>query len=54
MERVFASGDAVTGGATVISALGQGKRAAQAIHDMLSSSSPEPETPTSAEPVLQD
>ena len=45
LDRVFAGGDAATGGATVISALGQGKRAAQAIHAMLSSSSQEPKTP---------
>jgi glutamate synthase (NADPH/NADH) small chain len=35
MDRVFAGGDAITGGSTVISALGQGKRAAQAVHSML-------------------
>lgn len=34
---VFAGGDAVTGAATVILAAGAGKRAAQAIHDALSS-----------------
>ena len=33
--RVFAGGDIVTGAATVISAMGAGKRAAQAIHDLL-------------------
>lgn len=34
-ERVYAGGDAVTGAATVILAMGAGKRAAQAIDDML-------------------
>jgi glutamate synthase (NADPH/NADH) small chain len=33
--RVFAGGDIVTGAATVISAMGAGKRAAAAIHEML-------------------
>ena len=36
MEGVFAGGDAVTGAATVISAMGAGKLAAAAIDDMLS------------------
>lgn len=36
LERVYAGGDAITGGATVISALGQGKKASLAIHKMLS------------------
>ncbi len=36
--RVFAGGDIVTGAATVISAMGAGKRAAAAIHDMLTPS----------------
>lgn len=35
LERVYAGGDAITGGATVISALGHGKRAAQSIHSMI-------------------
>jgi glutamate synthase (NADPH/NADH) small chain len=34
-EGVFAGGDIVTGAATVISAMGAGKRAAQAIHEYL-------------------
>ncbi|QDR83304.1 NADPH-dependent glutamate synthase [Sporomusa termitida] len=34
-ERVYAGGDAVTGAATVILAMGAGKKAAQAIDDML-------------------
>jgi glutamate synthase (NADPH/NADH) small chain len=34
IERVYAGGDAITGGATVISALGDGKRAALSIHSM--------------------
>ena len=34
-KRVFAGGDIVTGAATVIEAMGAGKRAAQAIHEML-------------------
>ncbi|MBP6086950.1 MAG: dihydropyrimidine dehydrogenase, partial [Pelolinea sp.] len=33
---VFAGGDIVTGGATVISAMGAGRRAAQSIHYYLS------------------
>jgi len=33
--RVFAGGDIVTGSATVISAMGAGRRSAQAIHKML-------------------
>ena len=36
-ERVYAGGDAVTGAATVILAMGAGKTAAQAIHKALSS-----------------
>ena len=36
-EAVFAGGDAVTGAATVISAMGAGKTAARAIHEYLSS-----------------
>ena len=35
-EGVFAGGDAVTGAATVISAMGAGKVAAGAIHEYLS------------------
>ena len=35
-ERVYAGGDAVTGAATVILAMGAGKKAAKAIHDFLS------------------
>ena len=34
-ERVFAGGDIVTGAATVIEAMGAGKRAARAIHAQL-------------------
>ena len=36
---VFAGGDIVTGGATVISAMGAGRRAAKAMHDYLTSGS---------------
>ena len=36
-EGVFAGGDAVTGAATVILAMGAGKAAAKGIHDFLSS-----------------
>lgn len=36
-ERVYAGGDAVTGAATVILAMGAGKRAAESIHKSLSS-----------------
>ena len=35
-EGVYAGGDAVTGAATVISAMGAGKLAASSIHDFLS------------------
>jgi glutamate synthase (NADPH) small chain len=35
-ERVYAGGDAVTGAATVILAMGAGKKAAKAIDDFLS------------------
>jgi glutamate synthase (NADPH/NADH) small chain len=34
-DRVFAGGDAVTGAATVILAMGAGKNAAKGIHDLL-------------------
>ena len=34
--RIFAGGDIVTGAATVISAMGAGKRAARSIHEFLS------------------
>jgi glutamate synthase (NADPH/NADH) small chain len=37
-ERVYAGGDAVTGAATVILAMGAGKKAAKAIHEFLSKS----------------
>ncbi|MEG0297920.1 MAG: FAD-dependent oxidoreductase, partial [Clostridium sp.] len=36
-DGVYAGGDAVTGAATVILAMGAGKKAAQGIHDYLSS-----------------
>jgi glutamate synthase (NADPH/NADH) small chain len=35
LEGVYAGGDIVTGEATVISAMGAGKRAARAIHEYL-------------------
>jgi glutamate synthase (NADPH/NADH) small chain len=38
---VFAGGDIVRGGATVILAMGDGKKAAAAIHDYLSGKKPE-------------
>jgi glutamate synthase (NADPH/NADH) small chain len=34
-DRVWAGGDVVTGAATVISAMGAGKRAAASIHEFL-------------------
>ncbi|MGI6240039.1 MAG: NADPH-dependent glutamate synthase [Christensenellales bacterium] len=40
-EFVYAGGDAVTGAATVILAMGAGKRAAQAIHEKLSGGQPQ-------------
>jgi glutamate synthase (NADPH/NADH) small chain len=36
LPKVFAGGDIVLGAATVILAMGQGRRAAAAINDMLS------------------
>lgn len=33
LERVYAGGDVVSGAATVISAMGAGKKAAKAIHE---------------------
>jgi glutamate synthase (NADPH/NADH) small chain len=39
LPGVFAGGDIVTGAATVISAMGQGKRAARGIHEFLSNKS---------------
>ena len=36
-EGVFAGGDAVTGAATVILAMGAGRKAAKAIHDYIRS-----------------
>ena len=36
LDGVYAGGDAVTGAATVISAMGAGKSAAKAIHEYLS------------------
>jgi len=35
IEGVYAGGDAISGGATVIQALGEGKKAAESIHDYL-------------------
>jgi glutamate synthase (NADPH/NADH) small chain len=35
LEGVYAGGDVATGAATVISAMGAGKRAAKAIHEYL-------------------
>jgi glutamate synthase (NADPH/NADH) small chain len=40
-KGVFAGGDIVTGGATVISAMGAGRRAARAIHAYLSEQMPD-------------
>jgi glutamate synthase (NADPH/NADH) small chain len=37
MKGVYAGGDIVTGAATVISAMGAGKRAAAAMHEFLMS-----------------
>ena len=39
IEKIFAGGDITTGNATVIAAMGAGKRAAQAIHEYLSGKS---------------
>ena len=39
--KVYAGGDAVSGAATVILAMGAGKKAAKAIHEYLSSSKAE-------------
>jgi glutamate synthase (NADPH/NADH) small chain len=35
IEGVYAGGDAISGGATVIQALGEGRKAAKSIHDYL-------------------
>jgi glutamate synthase (NADPH/NADH) small chain len=51
MPGVFAGGDIVRGAATVILAMGDGKRAANAIHAYLSGAWPPP-TETGAEPAL--
>ena len=37
-ERIYAGGDAISGGATVIQALGEGRKAAKSIHEYLSKS----------------
>jgi glutamate synthase (NADPH/NADH) small chain len=37
ISKVFAGGDSISGGATVIQALGEGRRAAEKIHDFLKS-----------------
>jgi glutamate synthase (NADPH/NADH) small chain len=42
---VFAGGDIVTGGATVILAMGAGRRAAAAIDNFLQADAPEPDEP---------
>jgi len=38
VEGVYAGGDAISGGATVIQALGEGRKAAKSIHEFLSKS----------------
>ena len=38
IEGVYAGGDAISGGATVIQALGEGRKAAKAINEYLSKS----------------
>jgi glutamate synthase (NADPH/NADH) small chain len=40
MEGVYAGGDIVTGSATVISAMGAGRKAAKAMHEYLMSKKP--------------
>ncbi len=45
LEGVYAGGDAVTGAATVIQAMGAGRKAAQAIDDYLSGRWQDPENP---------
>ncbi len=40
LKGVFAGGDVATGAATVISAMGAGRRAAQAMHDYLMNQEP--------------
>ena len=42
LENVWAGGDIVTGGATVILAMGAGRKAADSIHSFLTTGSPEP------------
>jgi glutamate synthase (NADPH/NADH) small chain len=41
LSGVYAGGDIATGEATVISAMGSGKKAAQSIHELLSQTSPQ-------------
>jgi len=43
LHRVYAGGDIVRGGATVILAIGDGKKAAAAIHEILSCPAASPE-----------
>jgi glutamate synthase (NADPH/NADH) small chain len=49
MPGVFAGGDIVRGGATVILAMGDGKDAAASIHRYLRTGSPAPEASEEAE-----
>jgi glutamate synthase (NADPH/NADH) small chain len=43
-KGVFAAGDAITGGSTVILAMGQAKKAAAAIHEYLAGKTAESQT----------
>ena len=44
-DKVYAGGDIVTGGATVILAMGAGRKAAKAIHEKLIGSAPSSRSP---------
>ena len=56
IPNVYAGGDIVTGAATVISAMGQGRVAAEAIHERLSGKKPKPkkEEPVKKESVKKE
>lgn len=54
-KGVFAGGDAITGGSTVILAMGQGKTAAEAIHRYLMGDlEEEPNVPTDPNYYVKD
>ncbi|MHA1126557.1 MAG: hypothetical protein ACTSQX_13105, partial [Candidatus Heimdallarchaeota archaeon] len=54
IPNVYAGGDIVTGAATVISAMGQGRVAAEAIHARLSGKKQKPKKEPVKEPVKKE